>query len=185
MPFGSLWIPVVVATVAVFVASSIIHMALRYHRADAKALPDEDAARDALGKQKTGPGLYYLPYCVDAKQMSEPAMKERFAQGPVALITLVPSGTPRIGRHLVEWLGFVFFVSFLTAYVARHTLSPGDEGMLVMRVTGAIAFGCYGLSHVSDSIWKAQPWGNTGRALLDGVIYAIVTGATFRLLWPS
>lgn len=184
MPFGSLWIPVVVSTVAVFVASSIVHMALRYHRADIKALPDEEAVRDALAKQKTVPGVYYLPYCLDSKQMNEPAMKEKFAKGPVAMITLVPSGTPSMGRHLLEWLGLVFVVSFTAAYVARHTLAPGAPGMLVMRVTGAIAFGCYGVSHISDSIWKAQPWGNTARALLDAVIYAIVTGATFRLLWP-
>jgi hypothetical protein len=185
MPFGSLWIPVVVSTIAVFVASSIVHMALRYHRADVKALPDEEAAREALGKQKTVPGVYYVPYCLDAKQMKEPATKEKFAKGPVAMITLVPSGAPRMGKHLAQWLGLVFLVSFTAAYVARLTLAPGAAGMLVMRVTGAVAFGCYGISHISDSIWKAQPWDNTGRALLDAVIYAIVTGVTFRLLWPA
>jgi hypothetical protein len=41
------------------------------------------------------------------------------------------------------------------------------------------------MSNVSDSIWKAQPWSNTARALLDSVIYSVLTGLTFRLLWPS
>ena len=36
MPFGSLWMPVLASAVAVFVVSSILHMALRYHRADSR-----------------------------------------------------------------------------------------------------------------------------------------------------
>ena len=45
MPFGSLWLPVMISAVVVFVASSIIHMALKYHKADYKSLPNEDAVR--------------------------------------------------------------------------------------------------------------------------------------------
>jgi hypothetical protein len=48
-----------------------------------------------------------------------------------------------------------------------------------------VAFAGYGLSHVSDSIWKGQPWSNTVRALVDGAIYAVLTAITFRLLWPA
>src|SRR5258708_920215 len=50
MPFGSLWLPVVVSAVAVFIVSSIVHMVLRYHRADYKRLPDEDSVAAALRK---------------------------------------------------------------------------------------------------------------------------------------
>ena len=88
-------------------------------------------------------------------------------------------------KHLALWFGFCVLVSFVAAYVARHTLHAGDDGMLVMRTTGTVAFAAYALSHVSDSIWKAQPWANTGRATLDGVIYALLTGLTFRMLWPA
>ncbi len=76
-------------------------------------------------------------------------------------------------------------MSFASAYVARHTLTPGADGMLVMRTTGTVAFVAYGLSHVSDSIWKGEPWANTFRALVDALIYALITGAVFRLLWPA
>ena len=54
-----------------------------------------------------------------------------------------------------------------------------------MRITGTVAFAAYALSHVSDSIWKGQPWANTARAIVDGAIYALLTGLTFRLLWPA
>ena len=185
MPFGSLWIPVIVSAVFVFVASSILHMVLKYHRADYKPLPNEDAVREALGKGKPAPGLYFTPYCADMKQMGQPEMKAKFEKGPVAMIAVAPSGRPAMGKRLLLWFMFSVLVSFVTAYVARHTLHPGEDGMLVMRMTSTIAFAAYGLSNVSDSIWKGQPWGNTARGLLDGLIYAFLTGLAFRLFWPA
>ena len=185
MPFGSLWIPVVVSAVAVFVVSSILHMALKYHKSDMKGLSNEDAVREVLGKGSPAPGVYFVPYCSDMKKMGEPAMKEKFEKGPVAMITLFPRGVPILGKHLAMWFAFSFFTSFVAAYVARHTLHPGDDGTLVMQITGTVAFTSYGFSHIVDSIWKGQPWGNTVRALVDGMIYALVTGLTFKLLWPA
>jgi len=186
VPFGSLWIPVIVSAVVVFLGSSVIHMALKYHHADYRPLPNnEDAVREALAKAGGAPGVYVTPHCADMKQMKEPAMVEKYEKGPVALITLYPKGQVAMPKLLGLWFGFSVFVSFVAAYVARITLMPGADGMLVMRVTGTVAFSAYGLSHVSDSIWKGQPWSNTGRALIDSIIYSLLTGLTFRLLWPG
>jgi len=55
----------------------------------------------------------------------------------------------------------------------------------VTRVTGTVAFAACGLTSVLDSIWRGPPWSNTARGFIDGVIYAVTTGATFRLLWPG
>jgi hypothetical protein len=185
MPFGSLWLPVIVSAVVVFVVSSVLHMALKYHKADHRPLPAEDTVRDALGKADPAPGVYFTPHCPDMKQMNEPAMKEKFARGPVAIITVLPKGAPMLPKHLALWFGFSLLVSFTAAYVARHTLHPGDDGLLVMRITGSVAFAAYALANLSDSIWKGQPWSNTARAVIDGCVYALATGLTFRLLWPA
>ena len=184
MPFGTLWMPVLASAVAVFVVSSILHMALRYHRADHKQLPGEDTIREALGKQKPGPGVYMTPYCSDMKEMSAEAMQQKFKTGPVAIVTVLPNGMPAMGKLLGLWFGFCVLASFVAAYIARHTLMPGADGMTVMRITGTVAFAAYGLGNVSESIWKAQPWANTMRFLLDALIYGVVTGLVFRLLWP-
>ena len=185
MPFLSLWIPVLVSAVVVFVLSSIMHMALKYHRADYKGLPNEDAVREALGKGSLPPGLYQLPYCGHMKQMAEPGMQAKYEKGPIAVISVLPNGMPAMPKYLGQWFIFCMLVSFVSAYVARHTMLPGQDGMLVMRITGTVAFAGYGLGHVLDSIWKGQPWSNTGRSIFDGMIYALATGATFRLLWPA
>jgi hypothetical protein len=47
-PVWSLAVPIVVAAVLVFLASSIIHMALGYHAADWKTVPQQDAVQEAL-----------------------------------------------------------------------------------------------------------------------------------------
>ena len=55
-----LWMPIVVAAVIVFLASSIIHMALRYHRSDYKGLPNEAAVTSAIGSA-IATGQYMFP----------------------------------------------------------------------------------------------------------------------------
>ncbi len=54
-----------------------------------------------------------------------------------------------------------------------------------MRITGAIAFVGYGYGSIVDSIWRGQPWSNTMRDLADAAVYALVTGLSFRFLWPA
>ena len=44
----SLWLPILLSAVIVFVASSIMHMVLPYHKSDYRKLPDEDRVTDAL-----------------------------------------------------------------------------------------------------------------------------------------
>ncbi len=183
MPFGSLWLPVVVSAVAVWLVSSIVHMVLKYHKADYKALGGEAAVAQAL--KGTAPGVYPVPYCADPSQMKDPAMQKRYQDGPVGLLTIIPNGPPNMGRYLGLWFAFCFLISLTAGYVARHTLSSASPVLDVMRITGTLAFVGYGYGHIMDWIWKGQPFSNTIRGLIDAVIYAIVTGLVFRFLWPG
>lgn len=183
MPFGSLWLPVVVSAVAVWLVSSIVHMVLKYHKADYKGLADEASAAQAL--RGTAPGVYPVPYCADPAQMKDPAMQKRYADGPVGMLTILPNGAPNMGKYLGLWFAFCFLISFTAGYVARHTLQPDSAALEIMRITGTLAFVGYGYGHIMDSIWKGQPWSNTVRGLIDAGIYAIVTGLVFRFLWPG
>ena len=51
MPFGSLWLPVLVAAAAVWIASAIVWMALPHHKKDFSKLPSEDGVAEALRNQ--------------------------------------------------------------------------------------------------------------------------------------
>lgn len=185
MPFGSLWLPVVVSAVAVWFLSAILHMVLKYHRADYKKLPGEEAVANAIRQAGPGPGVYPLPYVPDPSQMKDPAVRKRYDDGPVGMLTLIPNGPPAMGKYLGLWFVYCFLVSFVTAYVARNTLTYTTDGMTVLRITAAVAFAGYVLGYIQDSIWKGIPWSNSIRGMIDGTIYAVVTGLIFRLLWPA
>jgi hypothetical protein len=184
MPFGSLWLPVVVSAVAVWLVSSVLHMVLKYHKADYKALGNNEAAAAAALKG-LAPGVYPIPYCADPSQMKDPAMQKRYQEGPVGMLTIIPSGPPAMGKYLGLWFAFCFLISFTTGYLARHTLTSTSAGLDIMQITGTLAFVGYGYGHIMDSIWKGQPWSNAIRGLIDALIYAIVTGLVFRYLWPG
>ena len=49
----ALWMPILVSAVFVFIASSLIHMLLKYHNSDWKKLPDQDEIMEALRKHMT------------------------------------------------------------------------------------------------------------------------------------
>jgi len=185
MPFGSLWLPVVVSTAAVFFVSSLLHMVLKYHRADYRKLPDEDAVGEVMRKHPAAPGVYVIPYCTDPAAMKDPAVRKRYEDGPVALMSILRNGPPALGKNLAQWLALSFLISFTAAYVARHALAPGADPMLVLRITATVAFAGYGYGYFQDAIWKGMPWSNTARGLFDALVYAVVTGVLFRVLWPA
>ena len=180
----SLWLPILVAAVLVFVVSSLVHMVLGWHRSDYSALPDEAATLETLGRQSLAPGLYPFPHCPDHKDMGKPEMQARFAKGPVGFVTVIPSGPPNMGVYLGTWFAFCLVVGVFVAYLAGRTLAPGAHYLAVFRVAGATAFMAYGLGQVVDSIWKGQRWSATFRHVVDGLAYALVTGGAFGWLWP-
>src|SRR5215210_9167015 len=102
VPLGSLWLPIVLSAVFVFVMSSIIHMVLKYHNRDYTRLPNEDAVRAAIRTGSPAPAQYIIPYCPEMKQMDTPEMKQKFSEGPVAVLNVMRSGAPSMGRPLTQ-----------------------------------------------------------------------------------
>jgi hypothetical protein len=179
---GALWLPIVVAAVIVFVASSIMHMVLPYHRSDYKQLPNEEKAREAL--KGLPRGLYSLPYCTH-QTMKSPEIQEKFKQGPVGLITVFPTGLPVMPKFLGLWFGYCLIVSFFVAYLTYHTVTVGSNYLIVFRVAGTAGFLAYSFAHISNGIWKQEPWSNVAKAVVDGLVYGLLTAGTFGWLWPK
>jgi hypothetical protein len=48
----------------------------------------------------------------------------------------------------------------------------------------ASARGRYSLALWQMSIWYPRAWSTTVKATVDGVVYALLTGAAFGWLWP-
>ena len=182
---GALWMPIVLSAVAVFVASSVIHMMLNYHRADYKKLPNEDRVADVLRGENLERGTYVFPYAGSMAGMKDPGFQERFKRGPVGSMTIMRAGSPGMGKMLGQWFAFSLVAGVFAAYVAGRTLGPGAEYLQVFRVAGTTAFLAYSGSEATKSIWFGQLWSVTARHWLDGVVYALLTGGFFGWLWPS
>ena len=179
-----LWLPILVATVLVFVASNIVWMALPHHKSDAHRLPDEAATLDVLGKQGLKPGLYRFPWADSMAEMKDPAFVEKLRRGPVALLTVLPSGPFDMGRQLGLWTGYLVVMSILVAYVTGRVLGADAPALQVFRVAGTVAFLGYAGSQLPSAIWWGKPLGVAIKEILDGLAYGLATGAAFAWLWP-
>jgi hypothetical protein len=181
---SALWLPILLSAVVVFIASSIMHTVLTYHRSDCHQLPEEDkllAALRAAGLQR---GLYMFPYCANPKEMKSPAMAEKYKQGPVGMLTVFPTGLPVLPKFLGMWFAFCLILSLFVACLTGRTVAPGAPLLAAFQLAATAAFLLYGLAQLANSIWKGQPWPVTLKEVLDGLIYALLTGATFGCLWP-
>jgi len=181
----SLWLPILLGAVFVFIVSSVIHMFLGYHSSDYKRLPNEEQVAAALRPFNIPPGNYTVPKSGSMKEMGTPEFKQKLNQGPVLMMTVLPNGPITMGKQFVQWFAFSALIGIFAAYMASRTLSAGAEYLAVFRVTGTVAFAGYGLAQIPESIWFARNWPATVKSVFDALIYAVLTGGVFGWLWPS
>lgn len=181
---ASLWLPILLSAVIVFVASSIIHMGPFWHRGDYPTMPREADALSALRPLAIPPGDYMLPRAGNMKTYKSPEFIEKLKEGPVAIVTVMPNGPIDMRRNLAQWFVFLLVVGMMVALVTSRTLPPGTPYPRVFKVAAAVAFAAYSLGLAQLSIWYRRSWTLTLKGALDGVIYGLLTGGTFGWLWP-
>ena len=181
---GSLWLPVLLSAVLVFIVSALVHMVLKYHNSDYTRIPDEDAIRSVLRKVAPAPAQYMIPHCAEMKQMETPETKQKFTEGPVAVINIMRPGVPNMGRPLTYWFLFSLIVSLFIGYVASRSIPAGARYLEVFRIVGAVGFLAYAAALAPPSIWMGKPWKITWKEMFDGLLYGLVTAGTFGWLWP-
>ena len=119
----SLWLPIVLSAGLVFLASFVLHMVLTYHRSDVRQLPAEARVQDAV--RGTPVGSYFFPHAASPKELSNPAMIEKFKTGPVGILTVLPSGPPTMTKNLAQWFAFCVVVGVFVAYLTSRTVPAG------------------------------------------------------------
>jgi hypothetical protein len=184
VPLASLWLPILLSAVVVFIASSLLHMVLSYHRNDFAKVPSEDAVLDAL--RPIPPGDYMMPFATSPEMMKDPAFQEKAKRGPMAVLTIMQGDMQgSFKKALGLWFLYSLVVSVFAAYVAGRALRPGTEYAEVFRFVGTTAFLGYSLAMAQQSIWYAKKWSTTVKSMFDGLIYAMLTAGVFGWLWPK
>jgi hypothetical protein len=178
----SLWLPILLSAVAIYIASSLIHMALPYHKSDFSALPNEDQLLESL--RTVGTGNYMAPRPASAAAMREPGFKEKMARGPIVTLYVKAGGGFDMPGTLVRWFIYLLLVSILVAYVCSRTLPAGAAYLAVFRVAGFAVFLAIGGAAPVNSIWYGQKWSTCAKSLFDSLVYGLLAGGVFGWLWP-
>ena len=179
-----LWLPILVSAVVVFIASMVIWMVLKYHNQDLQTLPDERALTDHLQTLNLPPGLYMWPHCGHGQDMKSAEFQARFAAGPWGSINIV-GRKPSFARNLVLTFIFYIVVGIFVGYITALARDPGATFLEVFRVAGATAILGYCAGSIPGSIFMGTPRRFVLTSLIDGIVYGLLTGATFGLLWPA
>ena len=185
VPVMSLWVPILLSAVIMFVVSSIIHMVLSYHQSDFGKVPAEDEVMDSLRKFSIPPGEYVIPHAGSASNMKTPEFTEKMNKGPVVFMTVMPSGPPAMGKSLVQWFIYSVVVGVFAAYITGRALEPGARYLSVFQFAGCVAFVGYALALSQNSIWYKRRWSTTLKSTFDGLVYGLLTAGTFGWLWPD
>lgn len=181
----SLWLPILLSSVIVFLVSSVIHMAPLWHKNDYPRVPNEDQLMNALRPLAIPPGDYLVPRASGAAEMKSPEFAEKMRVGPNMILTVIPNGPWSMGRNLGLWFAYVVVVGIFTAYVAGRAVPPGSPYLAVFRFAGVAAFMAYSVGLWQMSIWFRRSWSLTIWATIDGLIFALLTAGVFGWLWPS
>lgn len=179
-----LWLPILASAVFIFIASSLIHMLLKWHNSDYRKLTNEDAVRAAIRAGSPEPGMYVLPHCAEMKDMQGADMAQKFVEGPVGFVTLRRSGSPAIGPSLIQWFVFTVIIATLAASLALQAYGIDGDRHQAAHLIGMISLLVYAGASVPEGIWMARPWRSVLKHGIDGVLYATISALTFMWLWP-
>lgn len=175
-----LWLPILVSAAVCWVMSAIIWTVLKYHNSDYSRTVDEEAARAALKGSK--PGFYLLPFHLDPADLKDDAVKAKYEEGPLAYITVLPTGLPTMAGKLVAQFFYYIAVGIVCAYFVSRSLGADADYLAVFRIAGTVAFIANGFASIPDSIWFGRPWPITIKNLIDALIYGLLTGGVFGWL---
>ena len=177
-----LWLPTLLATVAVYLAMWVSNMLLPFYRKYYQRLSNENAVCELISGENQG--LHFFPYYGDAEYASTQEFKERMEKGPVGILVIQKTGASWT-RQLTQQFIYTLCVSLAAGYVGTASLTTGAEYLEVFQTVGAAAFLAYGAANFGNSIWFGFPWRMTWLRVVDALVAAVLTAGFFGWLWPS
>ena len=179
-----LWLPILLTAIFIFIASSVIHMVLKWHNPDYRRLSNEDEVRAAIRAGSPLPGLYALPHCTEMKDMQKPETMQKFVEGPVGFLTLRSTGAPAMGGTLLQWFAFTLVIAAAAGALALQSFGIDGNPRQAAHLVGIVSLLVYAGGNVPEGIWMGRPWISVLKHVIDGVIYGVISAVTFLWLWP-
>lgn len=191
-----LWLPIIVSAAGVWIASCLAWMVVGHHKKDWKDLPSEPEFIEAIKRLGIGPGNYGFPEfrrCEGLSKEQKMAKWEEMQKNPMGLLRVW--GPISMGRNMLLTLLVYLAVSVLVGYLGWIALGPGSAGLggpaprpefgKVLQVLGTASILAYCSASLPNDIWFQKSRREVLTNTIDGVVFGLLTGATFGWLWPS
>lgn len=176
-----LWMPTLVSSVVVFVASFLAWMVMPHHKKDWVQLPNED---ELLPHLKIAPGQYMFPFCATGADMKSDAFQAKWNSGPWGTLCVFKSKA-NMGQNMVATFIFYVIVSAWVAFLASSARLAGAERLDIFQFCAFAAVAAYALGGIPNAIWFQKTFRSTLNDVIDGIVYGVITGGVFAWLWPA
>ena len=178
-----LWLPILLASIAVWFWSLLSCSILTIHKRDWKRLPNEDTFSGTVRPLSIPPGVYGFPHCEGPKSYKDPAFLEKWKAGPVGILN-VWNPNPSMGGNMLATIVVYLVLSVLMGYSA-YAAMPHAAHSKAFQVLGPMGVAAYSFSFLPNMIWYQAEGRAKVTAVIDGVIQGLITGAIFGAFWPA
>jgi hypothetical protein len=181
---AKLWIAIPLAAVAVFFWSFFSWAVSGLHRADARALANEDEVMAALRQLSVTPGSYLFPFAHSNASGKDPAFIAKWKAGPAGkLVVFTPN--PSMAGNMVASFAVYLVASFLVAYLTTLARPAGSSFWSVFQVATTAGVLAYTIGELPTLIWFQGSTHAKVMAVVDGLVMGSITGAVLAAMWPA
>jgi hypothetical protein len=176
----ALWLPIVVSSIVLFVASAVAWMFMPHHRKDYAKLANEEKFMSQLRDLNAPVGRFMFPYCTH-QEASNPEMKRKFKEGPSGTLTIL--GNVNMGLNMACTFVFFLLANACLAYLCWTALPPGSDAsfLRVFRIAATAGILTFTAAAIPNDIWFKRP---SCTNIVDGIVYGLILGLIFAALWP-
>jgi len=181
---SEIWLAILVATISVFFASSIMWMMMPHHKKDILFLNDKESGYiDAIKSLGIKPGLYMYPGC-DHDNPKSDDVKARWEAGPWGVLTVF-EGKPNFGMNLIKTFIVLLIITVFVGYITGLSVPAGSEYMAVFRIAATTAILAHCMGGLCGAFFQGKPTRFIITDFLDGVVYALITAGVMASMWPG
>lgn len=175
----TLWLPILVSTIALFFASFLSWMVVKLHEKDWLKLNDEDKLIEVVREMGVAEGSYMFPGCESSQEMQSEEYQAKYKAGPRGIIQVLPAAN--MGLNLGLTLVYFLVCNATFAYLASFALEGGVEKLTIFRFVATVALLTFCASIIQHAIWfRNRIVGH----VIESIAYALIAGAIFAGLWP-
>jgi hypothetical protein len=176
----SLWLPILVSTIALFFASFLSWMVVRLHQKDWRKVTGEDRLISVVRELNIPEGNYMFPGSSSPEEMNSPEYQAKYQAGPRGTLQVLPA--VNMGLNLLYTALYFLVCSTTFAYLASFALDRGETFITVFRFVATIALLTFCASYIQHAIWfRSRVVGH----VVESIAYALIAGGIFAVLWPA